>query len=357
MSAAPPTGHLTDGWEHLRAQRRRAALVLAALAMLLGVLSVASLVVGTVALSPGEVLGILVGRGEAGMARQVVWAIRLPRMAAAALLGGALGVAGLLLQTLFANPIAGPYVLGISSGAKLAVALVMVTIVGEAGRLSSWMSVGAAFAGSLAAMAVVLTVSRRAPASSTLVIVGVMIGYVCNALTDVVVNFASDASVASLRGWSLGSFSGIRADQLPWVAALVLGSCATVALLAKPMAAYQLGEAYAESLGVDVRGFRRRAIAVSSLLSATVAAFAGPVSFVGVAAPHVARRLLGTARPLVVAPASFLLGAVVCLASDLVARTLFAPQELSVSTVTAVFGAPVVLWVLLGRRRPAAGGM
>jgi iron complex transport system permease protein len=257
----------------------------------------------------------------------------------------------MLLQTLFANPIAGPYILGISNGAKLAVAMVMILILGDTRVMSSWMSLTAAFCGSLAAMAAVLAVSRKVRSASTLVIVGVMIGYVCSAATDILITFASDANIANLRNWSLGSFSGINGDQVTLMAVVVaMGSAATF-LLSKPLGAYQLGEAYAESMGVNVRAFRIAVIVISSVLASCVTAFAGPISFVGVAVPHVARRLLKTSRPLVVIPAAFLTGSVACLLCDLVARTLFAPVEMSVSTVTAVFGAPIVIWVLLRRRR------
>ena len=305
----------------------RALCVFGGLTALLTIALVANLCIGTVSVPVDQMVPILMGKFQGETAYQVIWNIRLPRLCAAALLGGALGLAGLLLQTLFANPIAGPYILGISNGAKLAVAVVMILILGDTRVMSSWMSLVAAFFGSLAAMGAVLAVSRKVRSASTLVIVGVMIGYVCSAATDVLITFASDANIANLRNWSLGSFSGINGGQ--------------VALMA----------AYAESMGVNVRVFRIAVIVISSVLASCVTAFAGPISFVGVAVPHVARRLLKTSRPRVVIPAAFLTGSVACLLCDLIARTLFAPVEMSVSTVTAVFGAPVVIWVLLGRRR------
>ena len=329
----------------------RATLVFAILGVALVAALVANLCIGTVSVPARQVLAILGGAHQGETAYQVIWGIRLPRLCAAAILGGALGLAGLLLQTLFANPIAGPYLLGISSGAKLAVAVVMVLVLGDAQAMTSGMSLAAAFFGSLAAMGAVLVVSRRVRSASTLVIVGVMIGYVCSAATDVLVTFASDASIANLRNWSMGCFSGVNGSQVAVMAVVVgIASLATY-LLAKPLGAYQLGEAYAESMGVNVRAFRVTLIVLSSVLASCVTAFAGPISFVGVAVPHVARRLLGTSRPQLVIPVAFLTGSLACLGCDLVARTMFAPIEMSVSTVTAVFGAPVVIWVLLGRRR------
>ena len=186
---------------------------------------------------------------------------------------------------------------------------------------------------------------------SLLMVCGVMVGYVCSAITDLVVTFADDSNIVNLRAWSLGSFSGISWANLRVIAPVVGMGLLGSFLLSKPMSAYQLGEAYAQNLGVNLRIFRRQMILLSSLLSACVTAFAGPVSFVGVAVPHLMRRLLGTARPILMVPACFLGGAVFCIGCDLLARTLFAPTELSIGSVTAVFGAPVVVWMLLSRRR------
>ena len=241
--------------------------------------------------------------------------------------------------------------LGVSNGAKFVVALVMVVVVGSYGVMSSWTLVAAALVGSLLVMALVLAVSRRVRSSSVLIVAGVMIGYVCSAATDFLVTFASDQNIVNLRNWSQGSFSGARWDDVAVMAVVVAAALACALALSKPMGAFQLGEGYARSVGVDVRRLRAGLVVLSSVLAGTVTAFAGPVSFVGVAVPHVTKRLLHTSRPLQVIPAAFLGGGVFCLVCDLVARTLLAPTELSISTVTAIFGAPVVLSVLLRRRR------
>lgn len=329
---------------------RRVVRVFVLLGVLLVGLVIASLCIGSVRIPVGKVISVLLGEQAGDSSYQVIWNIRLPRLAAAGLLGAALALSGLLLQTLFGNPIAGPYILGISSGAKLAVAFVMVVLLNETQAMSSWMSMLAAFLGSIGTICCVLVAARSVRSASTLVIFGVMVGYVCSAATDVLVTFASDASVASLRNWSQGSFSGINASQVGVIASVVLLAGMGVFALSKPLGAYQLGERYAVSMGVDVRRFWMMVIALASLLAACATAFAGPISFVGVAVPHVVRRILGTSKPLFVIPATFLGGAVACLACDLVARSLFAPVEMSVSTVTALFGAPVVIWVLLRRR-------
>lgn len=329
----------------------RAALFCLLVLLGLCALFVASLCLGSVATAPADVLRILAsGPGDASTASQVIWQIRLPRAIEAVLLGGALSLSGFLLQTFFANPIADPFVLGISSGAKLVVAVVMIVVLGAGRLMSPAASVGAAFAGSLATMGFVLAISRRVRTQSMLIVAGVMVGYICSAATNFLVAFADDQSIVNLDNWSRGSFSGATWGDVGIVAAVVLPMAAVVLALSKPLGAYQLGEPHAQSVGVDVGRLRLLIVAVSSLLSACVAAFAGPVSFVGIAAPHLAKRGVGSSRPLYVTPACFLTGAAFCCGCDLVARTLFSPVELAVSAVTAVFGAPVVIALMLGRR-------
>ena len=304
---------------------------------------------GSVALTPRAVAAALLGRGQDALAGSIVWQLRLPRAVMAALLGAALSAAGYLLQTFFANPIAGPFVMGSSSGAKLAVALTMVVFLNRGLLTSSLTLILAAFAGALAAMAFVLAVARRVQRMSILVICGVMIGYICSAVTDIVVAFAQDSNIVNLHNWSMGSFSGVTWGNVEAAAAIVLPCLGAAFLLSKPMAAYQMGEAYARSVGVPVRAFSAALVLLSSLLAACVTAFAGPISFVGIAVPHLVRQALGSARPLYVLPGCALGGATFCLLCDLIARSLFAPTELSISSVTAVFGAPIVIWLLVRR--------
>ena len=320
------------------------------LRFLLAVLAAASLRVGSVSLSLQDIQAILSGTDRESTAYHILWDIRLPRLLAAALLGGALSVSGFLLQTFFANPIAGPFVLGISSGAKLVVALVMILFLGKGLFMGSATMIVAAFAGSMLSMGFVLVIAKRIRQMSVLVVCGVMISYICSAVTDFVVTFADDANIVNLHNWSMGSFSGTTWDQVRVITVVVLPVFVLAFCMAKPISAYQLGEEYARSLGVNVKRFRAELILLSSVLSACVTAFAGPVSFVGIAVPQLVKRLFGTAKPIVVIPGCFLGGAVFCLFSDLIARTLFAPTELSISSVTAVFGAPVVIWIMIRRK-------
>ena len=279
----------------------------------------------------------------------IVWRIRLPRTIAACLLGGALSVSGFLLQTFFANPIAGPFVLGVSSGAKLTVALALIFALQRGAVLSNAAMILAAFAGSLFSMGFVLVMSGKVRRMSLLVVCGVMIGYLCSAVTDFMVTFADDANIVNLHHWSLGSFAGIGWGGVRSMAIVVSAGVGLSFSLSKPMEAYQLGETYAQNMGVNLRRFRRALILLSCALSACVTAFAGPVSFVGVAVPHLVRRLFGTERPLLMIPACFLGGGTFCLFCDLIARTAFAPTELNISSVTAAFGAPIVLWMMASR--------
>ena len=334
----------------MNAMKKRIVLsyvLLAALALLFLCLGIS---VGTASVSPGDLVRILTGRGGDDTAAMILFRIRLPRTLAALLLGGALALAGYLLQTFFHNPIAGPFVLGISSGARLMVAAALIAAARGAIRLNSGVLAAAAFIGALLAMSVVLFLSGRIPGMSLLIVGGVMIGYICTALTDILVHFADDADIVNLRDWTVGSFSGMKGESLAVCAWIVLPAAAAVFLLSKPIGAYQLGESYARDMGVNIRAVRGAMILLSSLLAGCVAAFAGPVSFVGIAVPFLVKRLLGTAKPVCMVPACFLGGGVFCILADILARTVVSPGELGISTVTAVLGAPVVLVIMLGRR-------
>lgn len=282
---------------------------------------------------------------------RILWDIRLPRAFAAMILGGALALAGYLLQSFFHNPIAGPFVLGISSGAKMVVAIVMVFLMGQAVSVSSAVLIIAAFIGAMISMGFVLLMSKRVNNMSMLVVSGVMIGYICSAITEFIVTFANDADIVNLHNWSRGSFSGMTWNQVAVMAVVIAVTSIAVFMLAKPLSAYELGEAYARNMGVNVRLLRVMLVILSSLLSACIVAFAGPISFVGIVAPHLVKSILKTTKPILMIPACFLGGSLFCMFCDLLARTLLAPTELSISTVTAVFGAPVVLWVMIRRNK------
>ena len=334
----------------MRRETKRYTVAFVILAVLLVSFVVWNLNAGSYGISVAQVMQIFLGNGSNATASRVVWDIRLPRVLAAILLGGALSVAGFLLQTFFANPIAGPFVLGISSGAKLVVAMTMILFLQRGLLSNSVLMIAAAFVGAMLSMAFVLLVARKVRSMSILIICGIMIGYICSALTDFAVTFADDANIVNLHNWSMGSFSGITWSNVRVMAVTVGVALVWAFLLSKPMGAFQLGEGYALSVGVNVRRFRVELILLSSVLSACVTAFAGPISFVGIAVPHLIRSLFGSAKPILIIPGCFLGGGVFCLFCDLIARTVFAPVELSISSVTALFGAPVVIYMMIRRQ-------
>lgn len=331
-------------------REKRHWIALIAMLLILLVLIVLNVSIGSIYIPISEIGAILCGRGTDETAINILQKIRLPRMFAGILAGGALSLSGFLLQTFFNNPIASPYVLGISSGAKLTVSIVMVLVLGKGYTINSAGLIMAAFVGAMLSMGFVLLISEKVQRASMLIVSGVMIGYICSAITDFIITFADESSIVNLHNWSLGSFSGISWDEIRVMAGVIIVGSIFVFLLSKPIGAWQLGEGYAQNLGVNIRLFRILLVLLSSLLSACVTAFAGPVSFVGIAVPHLVKGFLKTSKPLIVIPFCFFGGSIFCLACDLIARTLFAPTEISISSVTAVFGAPVVIFVMVRKR-------
>ena len=330
-----------------------AYIILAAAALIFLALNIC---IGSVNIPLKEVLAILGGNITDGVSSDIVLQIRFPRAMAAMILGGALALSGYLLQTFLNNPIASPFILGISSGAKLAVALLMVFCLSRAIRITSLGMIAAAFVGAMISMGFVLLVSRAVDQMSILIVCGVMIGYICSAITEFVITFAEDSEIVNLHNWSMGSFSGITWDNVAVMAVVIFAASICVFFMAKPISAYQMGESYARNMGVNISLFRTSLVLLSSILSACVTAFAGPVSFVGIAVPHLVKRLFRTAKPILMIPACFLGGSVFCLFCDLLARVMFAPTELSISTITAVFGAPVVIYIMVRRKKDRVDG-
>ncbi len=331
--------------------KKRCALIFIILLVLLLVLTAVNLAAGTVSLKLPEIFSILLSGKDSSPYYPVIYNIRLPRIAAAIVLGGALALSGYLLQTFFDNPIVGPFVLGVSSGAKLTVALLMIFFLSKGKNPGSAGMIGAAFLGSLAVMGFVLMISFKARNMSILVVCGIMTGYICSAVTDLLVTFADDSNIVNLHNWSMGSLSGINwsgVTQMSIISAICL---ITAFLMSKPMGAYRLGEAYARNMGVNITLLRVMLILTASLLSACVVAFAGPISFVGIAVPHLMRLSFKTSEPKVLVPAAFIGGSAVTLLCDCLARNIFAPTEVSISSVTAVLLVPVVIYMMLSRRR------
>lgn len=314
------------------------------------ILGILNLTWGSVDISINDIISVLTRNNDNETAAAIIMEIRFPRLLGAAILGGALSVSGFLLQTFFNNPIAGPFVLGISSGAKLVVAITMITFLNAGYILSSWDMIFAALVGSMICMMFILFVSRYTHRMGVLIICGVMIGYFCSAITDFAVTFADDSNIVNLHNWSMGSFSGISWSNIQVMAIVVAVTTVLTFLLSKPLGAFLLGESYAQHMGVNVGKLKLQIIVLSGILSACVTAFAGPISFVGIAVPQIVKRMFKSTKPIVVIPACFLGGSAFCLFADLIARILFAPTELSISTVTSFLGAPIVIWIMLKRQ-------
>ena len=329
----------------------RYSLVFGIMAVLFLVVIVLNINSGSVHIPVKEIFSIIFKGEGSEVNYNIIWSIRLPRIFLAAVLGGALSLAGFLLQTFFNNPIAGPYILGISSGAKMIVAITMIVVIERVGRVSSLAMIIAAFFGSMLSIGFVLLLAKKIRNMSILLVGGIMISYICSAITDFMITFAKDSDIINLHGWSLGSFSGANWSNFKYALVIVIITFVLTFMLSKPIGAYQLGEAYAQSMGVNIRVFRVALIVLSSILSACVTAFAGPISFVGIAVPHLIKKGLNTAKPLVVIPATFIGGAVFCMWCDLIARTAFAPTELNISTVTSIFGAPIVIAMMVKRSK------
>lgn len=319
------------------------------IALLVGVVYL-NLTIGSSRISALEIFRVMFTHGGDAVSSKIIWGIRIPRIFAALILGGALSLSGYLLQTFFNNPIAGPFVLGISSGAKLMVAILMVVSLELGYSMSGIMMVLAALLGSIVATVFVLGAASKVRSMSILIVCGIMIGYICSAITELLVNFADDSNIVNLHNWSMGSFSATSMKDVYTFGFIVFLTFLITLFMTKKISVYSYGEAYAHSLGINIKTFRISLILISSILSATVTAFAGPISFVGIAVPHIIRSLFKTNEPKIMITASFLGGAVFCLFCDLLARTLMAPVELSISTVTAILGAPVVISMMLKRR-------
>lgn len=334
-----------------------------ALLLALGAVFMLSLMLGSVRIPLDDVARVLMG-GEAHRASwtNIIWLFRVPKAITAVLAGAALAAAGLQLQTLFRNPLADPYILGVSSGASLGVAVVILGT-GASGGLLLSQGLGvfgeltlavAASLGALLVLGVVLVLMRWTRNILALLILGLMLGYLTSALVSLLVYTARPERIQAFSLWSAGSFAGVTWSQLGAFAPVVLVALGVALILPKTLNALLLGEAYARSMGVNVKLARIGVIVSASLLAGATTAFCGPVGFIGVAVPHVTRAILGTSDHRQIVPASLVFGALLALIADLIAQMPGSQAVLPLNTVTALFGVPVVAWVLLRSRSPIA---
>ncbi|MEW6657998.1 MAG: iron ABC transporter permease [Thermodesulfobacteriota bacterium] len=307
-------------------------------------------VIGSVHISLPELWSLFLQSSDSANA-DILWKIRLPRVIAAVLGGAMLAVSGLLLQVFFRNPIVGPFVLGISSAATLLVAIVMLSTLslGFAG-VSPYVNTLAALTGAYGTMAIILLVTAKVKSGVTLLIIGLMMGYLNGAVTSILVAFAEREKIKQFVLWQFGSFSGFSWHELFVLSTLGGLLLCGVYALSKPLNAFLLGEEYALSMGVNIKLFRFLIVLVACALAGLVTAAAGPVAFIGLAVPHMARLSLKTSDARLLIPGVLLLGAAITSLCDLVARQLFSPVEVPISAITACFGAPIVIGLLLKRK-------
>lgn len=282
----------------------------------------------------------------------IITTIRLPRILAAFICGASLAVSGVFMQAFFQNPIVEPYVLGISSGANLFVGLVMLGgFTFGLGRVSTVAMLIGSFLGAILVMLLVIFAAQKVKNVTTLLIIGLMFGYVCSAATNLLIAFADREKIASFTLWNMGSFSGFRWSDIGVVYLITVPFLLLAFFMAKPLNLLRLGEAYAVSSGVSIRKTRIAIVLISSVLIATVTAFAGPVSFIGLAVPHIVRMLFRTDNHRILLPAVCIYGAVMAGACDLIARQIVSPVELPLGVVTSMIGAPIVVYFLVRQRR------
>ena len=338
-------------------------LLLAGLALIALAVFLLSLAVGSVRIPIDEIVAVLLG----GDASKPAWAtivlkFRLPKALTAMLAGAALSVSGLQMQTLFRNPLAGPFVLGISSGASLGVALTVLlagVAVGLGGSTSLLAGISlagdtslalSAIAGSGLVLLLVMSVARKVQSGMTILILGLMFGYTTSALVSVLIYFSVAERIQAYISWTFGSFGGVTWRQLQVMAPAIVLGLAGGHLLMKPLNALLLGETYALSLGLNVRRVRLGIIGSSAVLAGVVTAFCGPIGFLGIAVPHLCRSLLHTSDHRLLLPAVSFMGATLALGADIVAGLPGSQLTLPLNAVTALLGAPVVIWVILRQR-------
>ena len=321
--------------------------------MVLFILFAANLFYGTIDIPSGEVLSILAG-GEClrDVWRVVVLETRLPQALTALLAGASISVAGLLLQTLFRNPLAGPEVLGVNSGAGLGVALVMLLAGGmSAFGLGGYLAVlGGAFGGALFVMMIILLLATLLRNNMFLLIAGVAVSYMTSSAITLLNYFSTAEGVHSYMVWGMGSFGGVTMLQMPFFATVSLVLLMVSLALVKPLNALLLGDSYAVNLGVNVKGVRAMALCVTGLLTAVVTAFCGPVSFIGLAVPHIARLSMRSNNHRHLVPATIILGGAVALMCNLVCQLPGESGLLPLGAITPLIGAPVIIYVVIKHR-------
>lgn len=335
---------------------RRTMVVMTMLTALLIVLLVSCMLVGSVDIPASSVWSIITGHGSDNEAWNIIiLETRLPMILTAILAGAALSVSGLLLQTSFNNPLAGPSILGVSTGAGLGVAVVMLALGGTLGNIVG-KSVGtyiATLSGAMLGAGMVLTLlivfSSLVKNSTILLIIGILVSYLASSIISLLNSVASEEGVTSYVAWGLGTFSGVTMSQMPLFSSLIVLSLVAASLMVKPLNAMLMGTRYATNMGIDVRRSRNAMLLITGVLTAVVTAFCGPIGFIGLVVPHVARLLLATSNHSRLIPATILAGAVVALMCVLIST--MGKHVIPINAITPVIGVPIIVYLIVNRRK------
>jgi iron complex transport system permease protein len=334
---------------------RKSRFFYALLLCLLGLFAL-NLGFGSADIGFGKSLRILLAAAGSETEQLIIFQSRLPKAITALLCGAALSVSGLLMQTLFRNPLAGPYILGISSGAGLGVALLIMgaTVLGISVSTSLSISM-AAIIGAVGILLILLWVSFRLNDVMSLLIVGVMIGAIATAIIGMLQYFSTDFELKAFLLWTMGSLEGLNYQEVALVAALCLVLISWAFVQSKPINAFLLGETYAKSIGVSTLALRITLILISGGLAGIITAFCGPIGFVGIVVPHLARMLLKTTNHLQLIPACILIGASILLFSDLLSQLPGNGMLLPINSITSLIGIPIIIWIIFKKRKLSSG--
>lgn len=325
------------------------------LVILLVVLIIVDIFTGNANISVYEGFSALFGTSENEIIDEIIFNYRLPKALTAIIAGAALSIAGLLMQTLFRNALAGPDVLGVSSGAGLGVA--MLTLMGGTSlypfieSLGSMAQVIVAVGGATLVLLLILFVSSRINDSVTILVLGMIFGYVTSAAITILQSFADPDSLKLFITWTFGSLSSVTWAKMPILAAFVLAGIVAVFIIQKPLNSLLLGEKYAISIGMNVKHMRVLIIIITAIVTGVVTAFTGPIAFVGVVVPHFARSFFGTVNHRTIIPATLLLGSILLISCDIISQIPIANRTLPINAVTALFGAPMIVWIVLRRKK------
>ena len=336
---------------------RRYAVTIVALTVALALLALACLVFGSVDIPMRDIVAILTGNGCGNKAWDIIiLQSRIPMIITAALAGAALSISGLLLQTTFNNPLAGPSILGVSSGAGLGVAIVILALGGSIGGLlgenvGSYMAIlVGALLGAGMVLAVLIAFSSIVRSNTMLLIIGILVSYLTSSVVQLLNSVASEEGVHNYVAWGFGNFSGVSVGQMPLYAGIIIAALVGAALMVKPLNAMLLGARYARNLGINVSRSRNILLLITGVLTAVVTAFCGPIGFIGLAVPHIARLSLGTSNHSRLIPATILAGADIALLCALV--SVINPHGIiPINAITPIIGVPIILYIILNRRR------